>query len=140
MRLALALVSVLLAAPALAQSADVSGPSQEELDVVVRRGSLATLTQLCRIRDGAWAEDLRKAAIQDATRAPTPDDDALRDAPGSDLASSALGFADSEALEDFAAAPPAATCGKLSHDPDLIDADRRVATYRQDLARAKHLW
>ena len=124
--LALALMS-----PALAQT----GPSQAALDDAVQLGTVATLAPLCGLRDESWAFDLRRAAILEATRAPTPDDPALRSAPGSDLAIGALSFADAEALESFAEASPTATCDPLRGDPELARADGVVQAFRALKAR-----
>ena len=51
-------------------------------------------------------------------------------APGSDLAQAALGYAEMEALEQFAAAEPAATCRPLTEHPDLDRADSLVRAFR----------
>ena len=107
-----------------------TGPSQAALDEAVKLGTLATLAPLCGLREETWAFDLRRAAILEATRAPSPDDSALGAAPGSELAIAALSFADAEALEDFAEAPREVTCGSLQHNPDLARADAIVQAFR----------
>lgn len=113
---------------------------QSDLDLAIRRGGLATLAPLCGARDDHWAEDLRRAAMQDAAHAAAPDDPALHSAPGADLATAALGFAEAEALEDFAETSPQAACAKITADPGLPEADRRVAAYRRDLAATHRVW
>jgi hypothetical protein len=132
------LTTILFAAPASAQSFYGAGPARSDLDLTVRRGGLATLAPLCGMRDARWAQDLRKAAIQDATHAPEPDEPSLKGAAESDAAVSALGFADTEALEDFAAQSPKVACANLARDRGLADADLRVEKYRRDLARAQN--
>lgn len=116
---------MLLAGPAVAQTVD-----QAALDDAVEQGSVATLAPLCGLRDEAWSFDLRRATILGATRAPAPDDSALAAAPGSDLVTGALSFAEAEALERFAEAPPASTCGPLAAGTDLQHADAVVAGFR----------
>ena len=117
--------ATVLASPALAQNV-----TDAALDDAVKLGEVATLAPLCGLREEAWSFDLRRATILDATRAPTPDDPALAAAPGSDLVTGALSFAEAEALESFAEAPPAATCGKLAGSMDLHRADAMVAGFR----------
>ena len=105
-------------------------PSQAELDDLVQLGSLAALAPLCGMREESWAFDLRRAAMQSATRPAGYEDPALKAAPGSDLAVSALSYAEAEALESFAEAPAAQTCGPLERNPDLARADRMVREFR----------
>jgi hypothetical protein len=136
MRTPCLLTALLLAGAAHAQPA----PSTAELDTAIHRGTLASLAPLCHLRDEPWAEDLRRASVQDITHAKTPDDPTLQSAPGSNLAANALGFADAEALEDFAETSPEAACAKLAADPGLPDADRRVAAYRTSLTATHPLW
>ena len=107
-----------------------AGPTEDQLADTVRLGSIAALAPICGLRDQRWAEDLRRAAIRSATRAKAPDDPALKAAPGSDLAASALSFAEAEALESFAEAPAAQTCTPLALSPDLDQADRAVSEFR----------
>jgi hypothetical protein len=83
------------------------------------------------LRDAAWAADLRRAAIQAATRSHAHDDPGLQAAPGSDMAIGALSFADAEALESFAEAPAQETCGPLAHSTGLDQADGMVRGFRQ---------
>ncbi len=117
-----------LAGPAVAE------PSEDQLDDAVRLGGLAALAPICGLRDTAWADDLRRAAIQAATAARAHDDAGLMAAPGSNLAVSALSFAEAEALESFAEAPAVATCGPLGGDPALDRADGLVRRFRQQVA------
>jgi hypothetical protein len=140
MRLSWLVAAALLGFVTQVRSQEAAPVAQADLDLAVKRGSIATLAPLCKMRDEKWAEDLRRAAMQDATRATMPDDPSLKSASGSDLAAGALGFADAEALEDFAEASPLVACGKLAHDPGLQAADRRVADYRKDLARTQRVW
>jgi len=117
----LRMVTVLCAAaPAWAQ------PVADEL---VRLGSVATVAPLCGLRDEEWAFDLRRAAVQSATKSKAFDDQSLHAAPGGNEASAALGYAEMEALEDFAEAP-ARTCGPLAEDPSLAHADETVRAFR----------
>ena len=111
----------LLLAPALAAA--------QPADPLVRWGTIATLAPLCGVRDQAWSFDLRRAELQRATRSRRPDDQSLGDAPGSSGAQAALSYAESEALEDFAANPPA-TCRPLASDPALREADAIVRAFR----------
>jgi hypothetical protein len=97
---------------------------------LVRLGRIATTAPLCGLRDEPWAFDLRRAALQSATSSARFDDRALEAAPGSDQAQAALGYAEMEALEDFAEAPPAQTCGPLAQSPDLARADEVVRAFR----------
>lgn len=55
-------------------------------------------------------------------------------APGSDLAASASPYADGEAVEDFAEAPPDGTCQPLAADPQLDRADDKVRAFREQSA------
>ena len=121
---------VITLALALSPASAQTGPSQAALDDAVQLGTIATLAPLCGLREETWSFDLRRATILDATRAPAPDDPALTAAPGSNLAIGALAFADAEALESFAEAPPAATCDPLRKDPDLARADAIVQAFR----------
>lgn len=108
-------------------------PSQDTLDDTVRIGTVAALASVCGLRDEAWAADLRRAAIQAATRSRAHDDPGLHAAPGSDLAVGALSFADAEALESFAEAPAADTCTPLAHSPGLDRADGMVRGFREQV-------
>ena len=116
-----------LSAPAMAQTAP--GPSQTALDQAVRLGAIAALAPLCGLRAESWAIDLRRAAILEATPAARPSDKALRDAPGSQVVVGALSYGETEALEDFAKAMPAETCGPLRIDPDVARADAMVRAF-----------
>ena len=80
-------------------------------------GAVATLAPLCGLRDETWSADLRRAATQTGT-------DAARVA-------AALGYGDMEALEDFAADKPEATCSALRTNPALKKADAAVDTFRR---------
>lgn len=118
---------------AVAQAAvpAADGPSEDQLADTVQLGALAALAPLCGLRDEAWAADLRRAAIQSATRRPQAhDDQALKAAPGSNLAIGALSFAEAEALENFAEAEAARTCEPLAHNPGLRRADAMVRDFR----------
>ena len=121
----LALASGLWGAPVMAQ------PSEAQLADTVNVGTVAALAAVCGLRDEAWAADLRRAAIQSATGTRAHDDPGLHAAPGSDLAIGALSFADAEALESFAEAPPDATCRPLAHSKGLEQADGMVRGFRE---------
>jgi hypothetical protein len=113
---------VVLRMPIMALAATLAGATlpavaEPPLDDAVRFGAVATLAPLCTLRDAAWAADLRRALLQAA--------------PGSNLAAAALSYAESEALEDFAAGPADATCGPLAHDLDLDRADAIVREFRR---------
>jgi hypothetical protein len=110
---------------------------QAALDRAVRLGTMAALAPLCGLREEAWAFDLRRATILDATRTIDPDDAALERAPGSQHVIGAMTYAETEALEDFAQAPAPATCGPLAHDPELAHADAVVQAFRALKAGAK---
>lgn len=105
-------------------------PDQQALDEAVRLGTVAALAPLCGLREEAWAFDLRRAAILEATRTGRPEDQALEQAPGSGLVIGALSFAEAEALEDFAEGTPAKTCGPLRGSPGLARADEVVRSFR----------
>jgi hypothetical protein len=94
-------------------------------------GAVATLAPLCGLRDEAWARDLRRAAEQAVTGSKATDDATLSRAPGSGQAAAALGYADMEALEDFTADTPEATCAALKKNPALGKADTAVETFRK---------
>ena len=136
------LASLLLAASLHAGTAPVlrvetvadqgaAGPSPEALGQAVEIGGLAALAPLCGLRDEAWSADLRRSTIQAATGATKHDDAALKAAPGSERVIGALSYAETEALEDFAGRPQAATCGKLASDPILPRADAMVRHFRE---------
>ncbi len=103
---------------------------QTPADDLVKLGGLATLAPLCGLRNQDWGFDLRRAEIQSATHSRRFDDEALRAAPGSDQAVAALSYAESEALENFAAASPLQTCGELTVNPDMDRADDIVRAFR----------
>jgi len=94
-------------------------------------GAVATLAPLCGLRDEAWSFDLRRAAMQTATGSAATDDAGLSHAAGSGQVAAALGYGDMEALEDFAADTPAATCASLRANPALGRADAAVAAFRR---------
>ena len=129
------LATLLLAATLHAGTAPVlqvqSGPSPEALGDSVELGGLAALAPLCGLRDEAWAADLRRSAIQTATGTRRHDDAALKAAPGSNQVIGALSYAETEALEDFAGKPAAATCGPLAGNPILPRADAMVRHFRE---------
>ena len=58
------------------------------------------------------------------------DDATLSAAPGSNRVAAALGYGDMEALEDFAADKPEASCSALRANPALGKADAAVDTFR----------
>lgn len=122
------LMAVCLASPVSAQAP--VGPSQAALNEVVRRGTMAALAPLCGLREEAWAFDLRRAAILEATGTTRLDDPALHDAVGGPLVISALSYAETEALESFAEASPGSTCGPLRSSPELAQADAVVGAFR----------
>ena len=107
-----------------------TGPSEATLDDAVRLGTVATLAPLCGMRDETWSFDLRRATVMETTHTRQPDDEALQRAPGRDLAVAALSHAEAEALEAFAEAPAAETCGPLAQDPELARADQIVRAFR----------
>jgi hypothetical protein len=113
-----------------------AGPSERQLAEAVQLGTVATLAVLCGLRDDGWAEDLRRAAVQSATGTDAQDDPGLKMAPGSNLAVGALSFAEAEALESFAEAPPESSCRPLAANPDLTRADDIVRAFRD---RPAHL-
>ena len=121
------LMAALLGLAAMPAAAE---PGEAALQGAIRLGTLATLAPLCTLRDEAWAEDLRRATIQSSTGTTVQDDAGLRAAPGSNQTISAMGYAEHEALEDFAEAPGKATCDRVAHDPDLSRADRMVRDFR----------
>jgi len=94
-------------------------------------GAVATLAPMCALRDEAWSSDLRRAAMQAATGSAATDDAALSSAPGAKQVIAALGYGDMEALEDFAADRPDATCTALRQNPALGRADAGVNAFRQ---------
>lgn len=126
-----ALVTGLCAAAQAQPAVPAAGaPSEDQLADAVQLGAVAALAPLCGLRDEAWAADLRRAAIQYATRSKDHDDPDLKGAPGSNLAIGALSFAEAEALESFAEAPAAQSCEPLARNPDLRRADAMVRDFR----------
>ncbi len=124
-RFAMMIGAMAIGVPAAAQPV-----SQAELDDAVRLGRVATLAPLCGMREESWSFDVRRATLFDTTKAPRPDDHTLATAPGGEQVTGALSFAEAEALEDFAEAPAATTCGKLAGSADLQRADALVAAFR----------
>ena len=120
-----------LGAVLLGLAVGVGSAGAAQLDGAVQMGTVASLASVCGLRDEAWVADLRRATIQSATSSHAHDDASLHQAPGSDQASGALGYADHEALESFAEAAPEATCGPLAHSNDLTQADRLVRAFRE---------
>ncbi len=104
--------------------------SQADIDEAVRRGTIATLAHICGLRDEAWAFDLRRSTILDATHAARPDDETLRQVPGNQLITTAMTYAETEALEDFAESAPAVTCEPMKRNPELARADKIVHDFR----------
>ncbi len=123
----LACVGLVLCRPARAQ------PSQAQIADTVEIGGLAALAPLCGLRDEAWSADLRRSTIQSATGTAGHEDRALQAAPGSNLVVGALSYAEAEALESFAEAPAAVTCGPLASNPALTRADAMVRHFRAEV-------
>ncbi|MBV9784222.1 MAG: hypothetical protein JO264_10420 [Acidisphaera sp.] len=113
------------------QASGLQAQTQAQLNDTVALGSLAALAPICGLRDERWAVDLRRAAIQAATRSHAHDDAGLKAMPGSNLAVGALSFAETEALESFAEAPAVDTCEPLARNPDLRRADAMVLEFRR---------
>jgi hypothetical protein len=111
--------------------AQTPAPTGQSLADAATFGAVATLAPLCGLRDEAWSFDLRRAAMQTATGSAATDDAGLARAPGNGQVAAALGYADMEALEDFAADTPAATCASLRRNPALGRADAAVAAFRR---------
>ena len=112
----LALAALLGTTLATAQDAG-EPPPPPALAEALRLGRPMVIAPLCGVRDGAWASDLRRTLESRAT------------AP-SGTAQGALGYAEAEALEDFASTLPAATCASLAHSTELKDADQLVTEWR----------
>ncbi len=131
----LALAAGLCAGVARAEPSPAAsaGLSEDAIAATVRLGSVAALAPICSLRDERWAADLRRAAIQSATRSDAHSGPDLKRAPGSNLAIGTLSFAEAEALERFAQASAAATCEPLAASPDLDQADRMVLQFRAGL-------
>ena len=139
----LMLMAMAIAAMPLSSVMAETGPDHSALDEAVRLGTVAALAPLCGLRAERWSFDLRRAAILEATRGSDPAesvtpflrlnsaDTALREARGSRSVVGALSFAESEALENFAAAPPAETCEPLKIDPELVRGDELVRMFRE---------
>ena len=132
MRVVVAMLCVALLPVANAQTL---APTGQSLADAATFGAVATLAPLCGLRDEAWAFDLRRAAMQTATGSAATDDTGLSQAPGSGHVAAALGYADMEALEDFAADTPAATCASLQGNPALGRADAAVDAFRRQRNR-----
>lgn len=124
------------AAPALATEPSRAALADAVRDTV-RLGTTATLAPLCGLRDEQWMFDLRRAAVLRATGGGNPDDAALLAAPGRAEAEGALSYAETEALEDFAASQPATTCDPLRASADLQEADAAVQAFRVLKAKGK---
>jgi hypothetical protein len=105
-------------------------PSGQSIADAATFGAVATLAPLCGLRDESWSADLRRAATQAATGSVATDDAGLSSAPGANQVAAALGCGDMEALEDFAADTPAATCSALRSHPALGRADAAVKAFR----------
>jgi hypothetical protein len=116
-------------------NAQTLAPTGQSLADAATFGAVATLAPLCGLRDEAWAFDLRRAAMQTATGSAATDDTGLSHAPGSGQVAAALGYADMEALEDYAADTPAATCASLQGNPALGRADAAVDAFRRQRNR-----
>lgn len=126
MRFMLAMLPVAWLSVAHAQT-----PSGQSVADGATFGAVAALAPMCGLRDQAWSADLRRAAVQAATGSPATDDATLSSAPGSNQVIAALGYGDMEALEDFAADKPDATCAGLRKNPALGRADAAVDTFRR---------
>jgi hypothetical protein len=126
MRFVLAILSITWLSAAHAQT-----PSGQSIADGATFGAVATLAPLCGLRDEAWSSDLRRAAMQTATGSNATDDASLTSAPGSNQVVAALGYGDMEALEDFAADTPQASCAALGKNPALGRADTAVDTFRR---------
>jgi hypothetical protein len=126
MRFALAVLVVSWVSVAQAQA-----PAGQSIADGATFGAVATLAPMCGLRDEAWSGDLRRAAMQTATRSAATDDATLSAAPGSNQVVAALGYGDMEALEDFAADTPEATCAALRTNPALGKADAAVDAFRR---------
>jgi len=111
--------------------AQTPAPTGQSLADAATFGAVATLAPLCGLRDEAWSRDLRRAAAQTATGSAATDDAGLARVPGNGQVAAALGYGDMEALEDFAADTPAATCASLRGNPALGRADAAVAAFRR---------
>jgi hypothetical protein len=79
-------------------------------------GTVRALAGVCGLRDEAWVADLGRATIQSGG--------------AHDGTVGAMAYADHEALESFAEAPPEQTCGPLEHSPALQRADALVRKFR----------
>jgi hypothetical protein len=121
---------VLWASGAWAQPAAGTGPSETRLADAVQAGRIATLAPICGLRDEGWAADLRRSALQSATGSHAHADSDLMTEPGSNVAASALSYAEMEALENFAGAAPDQTCQPLARSQALRRADERVRDFR----------
>ncbi len=128
MRFVVALLALALASAALAQT---DAPAGQGIADAATFGAVATLAPLCGLRDDTWSADLRRAAMQSATASAATDDAGLSHATGNNQVAAALGYGDMEALEDFAADTPAATCASLRENPALGRADAAVDAFRR---------
>jgi hypothetical protein len=126
MRLVLTMLSVGWVATAHAQA-----PTGQSIADGATFGAVATLAPMCGLRDESWSSDLRRAAMQAATESTATDDATLSSAPGANQIAAALGYGDMEALEDFAAGTPDATCVALRKNPALEKADAAVDAFRR---------
>jgi hypothetical protein len=126
MRLALTMLLILWVSRGHAQA-----PTGQSVADGATFGAVATLAPLCGLRDEAWSSDLRRAAMQTATDSNASDDTGLSSAAGSNQIAAALGYGDMEALEDFAADTPEATCRALRKNPALGRADAAVDAFRR---------
>ena len=132
MRFALAVLVVSWVSVEQAQAqAQAQAPAGQSIADGATFGAVATLAPMCGLRDEAWSGDLRRAAMQTATRSAATDDATLSAAPGSNQVVAALGYGDMEALEDFAADTPEATCAALRTNPALGKADAAVDAFRR---------
>jgi hypothetical protein len=126
MRFVLAMTVVAWVSAAHAQK-----PAEQSVADGATFGAVATLAPLCGLRDESWSSDLRRAAIQTATGTTATDDAGLATAPGANQIAAALGYGEMEALEDFAADTPAATCAALRTNPAVHRADTAVDAFRR---------
>ena len=104
--------------------------TQPQLDTLNRLARVMALAPVCSLRPEDWTADLWRGAMQQASGTTARDDTGLRAATGGNIADSAIGSEQLEALEDFAEAPPEKTCGPLADSADLKEADRVVRAWR----------
>jgi hypothetical protein len=122
---------VMILSIAWVSAAQAQAPDGQSVADGATFGAVATLAPMCGLRDEAWSADLRRAAMQAVTGSAATDDATLSSAAGSNQVVAALGYGDMEALEDFAADTPDATCAALRQNPALGRADAAVDAFRR---------